>query len=196
MQTKFIQEFWLEIRRRQKTFPFWNVLALHTFWMLPKVLGQNIASIWHQNITKDQELPIWVYPCGIVPTWTSYHIWAVQRNSSRMPWEMGRNVLSIVKWECPGHVALPWLTLWSMRAWEPLKFWELSERDGTWGMCDNYLPAHGLRTPNEAFFSSKSQAYGLGQTIWADKFCGIWGIFVQFISTHFGIGIWIWVAKN
>ena len=24
------------------------------------------------------------------------------------------------------------------------------------------------------------------QTIWADKFWGIWGIFGQFISTHFG----------
>jgi hypothetical protein len=32
-------------------------------------------------------------------------------------------------------------------------------------------------------FSSKS---GLGQTIWVDKFGGIWGIFGQFISTHFG----------
>ena len=27
---------------------------------------------------------------------------------------------------------------------------------------------------------------GLGQTIWADKFWSIWGIFGQFISTHFG----------
>jgi hypothetical protein len=36
---------------------------------------------------------------------------------------------------------------------------------------------------NEAFFSSKSQTFGLGQTIWADKF---WGIFGRFISTHFG----------
>ena len=27
--------------------------------------------------------------------------------------------------------------------------------------------------------------FGLGQTIWADKFWGIWGIFGQFISTHF-----------
>ena len=42
---------------------------------------------------------------------------------------------------------------------------------------------HGLWTPNEAFFSSKSQSCGLGQTIWADKF---WGIFEQFISTQFG----------
>ena len=37
--------------------------------------------------------------------------------------------------------------------------------------------------PNEAFFSSKSQTFGLGQTIWADKFLGIFG---QFVSTHFG----------
>jgi hypothetical protein len=35
-------------------------------------------------------------------------------------------------------------------------------------------------------FSSKSQTFGVGQTIWADKFLGIWGIFGQFISTHFG----------
>ena len=80
--------------------------------------------------------------------------------------------------------------------------------------------ANGLRMLNEAFFSSKSQTLGLGQTIWADKFWGIWGIFERFISTHFGtvsslsmflqktkpfhpyakylfgIGIWIWPAKN
>ena len=36
---------------------------------------------------------------------------------------------------------------------------------------------HGLRTPNEALFSSKSQIFGIGQTIWADNFWGIWGIF-------------------
>ena len=36
------------------------------------------------------------------------------------------------------------------------------------------------------FFSSKSQTFGLGQTIWADKFWGICGIFCQFINTHFG----------
>jgi hypothetical protein len=35
-------------------------------------------------------------------------------------------------------------------------------------------------------FSSKSQTLGLGQTIWADKFWGIWGIFGRFIRTHFG----------
>jgi hypothetical protein len=35
-------------------------------------------------------------------------------------------------------------------------------------------------------FLSKSQTFGLGQTIWADNFWGIWGIFEQFISTHFG----------
>ena len=35
-------------------------------------------------------------------------------------------------------------------------------------------------------FSSKSQTFGLGQTIWADKFWGIWSIFGQFIITHFG----------
>ena len=36
--------------------------------------------------------------------------------------------------------------------------------------------------------SSKSQTVGLGQTIWADKLWGIWGISndLLFISTHFG----------
>ena len=38
--------------------------------------------------------------------------------------------------------------------------------------------------PMKPFFSSKSQTFGLGQTIWADKF---WGIFGRFISIHFGI---------
>ena len=172
MQTKFIREFWLEIRQQQKTFPFWNVLALHTFWMPPKVLGQNIASIWRQNITKDQESPIWDYPYGIVPMWTSYHIWVVPRNSSKMPWEMARNVLSIVKWECPGHVALPWLTLWSMRAWEPSKFWELSERDATWGKVHTFWEGH------EKFAKSPSKLCTIGnygQIYGGDfaKFCGL-----------------------
>ena len=49
-----------------------------------------------------------------------------------------------------------------------------------------YGCTHGLQTPNEAFFSSKSGTFGLGQTNWADKFWGIWGIFGQTISTHFG----------
>ena len=34
--------------------------------------------------------------------------------------------------------------------------------------------AHGLRTRNEALL--KSRSFGLGQTNWADKFWGIWGI--------------------
>jgi hypothetical protein len=34
-------------------------------------------------------------------------------------------------------------------------------------------------------FSLKSQTFGLGQTNWADKFWGIWGIFGRIISTHF-----------
>ena len=39
-------------------------------------------------------------------------------------------------------------------------------------------PIHRQRTPNEALFSSKSQTFGLGQTIWADKFWGIaFGVF-------------------
>ena len=43
----------------------------------------------------------------------------------------------------------------------------------------NTLYHHGLQTPNEAFFSSKSLIFWA----WADKF---WGIFGRFISTHFG----------
>ena len=38
--------------------------------------------------------------------------------------------------------------------------------------------SHGLRMPNEAFFST----FGLGHIIWTDKFWGILGIFDQFIS--------------
>ena len=45
-----------------------------------------------------------------------------------------------------------------------------------------YPLAHGLRTSNEAFF----HAFLLEQTIWPDKFWGMWDIFEQFISTHFG----------
>ena len=37
-----------------------------------------------------------------------------------------------------------------------------------------------------SFFSLKSRCFGLGQTYWADKFWGIWGIFCQTISIHFG----------
>ena len=40
--------------------------------------------------------------------------------------------------------------------------------------------------PMKPFFSSKYQNFGLGQTIWADKFWGIWGTFGPFISNHFG----------
>ena len=36
-----------------------------------------------------------------------------------------------------------------------------------------------------SLFSSKSQTYGLGQTIWTNTFWGIWGIFGRFISTNF-----------
>ena len=37
----------------------------------------------------------------------------------------------------------------------------------------------------EPFFSEIPK-YGLGQTIWMNNCWGIWGIFAQFISTHFG----------
>ena len=45
---------------------------------------------------------------------------------------------------------------------------------------------HRIQTPNEAFFHQNPKLFWLGQTIWADKSWGIWGIFGQFISTHFG----------
>ena len=48
------------------------------------------------------------------------------------------------------------------------------------------MSGHGLRTPNEALLSSNSLTFGLGQTIWADKFWGICCIFGRFISAHFG----------
>jgi hypothetical protein len=37
-----------------------------------------------------------------------------------------------------------------------------------------------------SLFSLKARTFELGQTNWADKFWGIWGIFRQTISTHFG----------
>ena len=43
------------------------------------------------------------------------------------------------------------------------------------------------------FFSSKSQTFGLGQVIWAGKFWGISGVFVRFISSHFGTSFIVWV---
>ena len=45
---------------------------------------------------------------------------------------------------------------------------------------------HRLRTPNamKPFFI-EIQNFWVGQTDWADKFWGIWGIFGQTISTHF-----------
>ena len=38
-----------------------------------------------------------------------------------------------------------------------------------------------------SLFPLKFRTFGLGQTNWADKFWGIWGIFSQFISTQFGV---------
>ena len=45
---------------------------------------------------------------------------------------------------------------------------------------------HGLQTPRETFFFENPKLFGLEQTNWAQNFKGIWGIFCQFISTHFG----------
>ena len=46
----------------------------------------------------------------------------------------------------------------------------------------------GARTTDSqwSLFSAKSQTFVLEQTIWADKFLAIWGIFGRFISIHFG----------
>jgi hypothetical protein len=49
-----------------------------------------------------------------------------------------------------------------------------------------WMEDHGLRTPNEAFFSSKSKLFGLDRQFGNLNF-GAFGIFFgQFISTHFG----------
>ena len=48
----------------------------------------------------------------------------------------------------------------------------------------NYWYLKSLPTPDEALFI-KIPNFGLGQTIWADKFWVISGIFDQCISTHF-----------
>ena len=48
-------------------------------------------------------------------------------------------------------------------------------------LLKHYVRRHGLRTPNDAFFFKIPNFCA-----WADKFWGIWGIFKQFISTHFG----------
>ena len=50
---------------------------------------------------------------------------------------------------------------------------------------DRDVAIHGLRTPNEAFFHQNQELLD-GQTNWADKVWGIWGIFGRTISTHFG----------
>ena len=47
---------------------------------------------------------------------------------------------------------------------------------------------HGLRTPRESFFQ-KFEAFGLGQTNWAEIFWGIWGIFGKTISTI--LALWV-----
>ena len=50
-------------------------------------------------------------------------------------------------------------------------------------------PGHFTSQTTDAqwsLFSLKSRTFGPGQTKWANKFWGIWGIFRQTISTHFG----------
>ena len=43
-----------------------------------------------------------------------------------------------------------------------------------------------VKSLDHRLFSSKSQTFVLGQTIWVDKFWDIWGICSKFISTNFG----------
>ena len=50
--------------------------------------------------------------------------------------------------------------------------------------CTQYIPRN--TDAQRSLFSPKYQTFGLGQTIWANKFWGIWGIFGQFISTLSG----------
>ena len=54
--------------------------------------------------------------------------------------------------------------------------------------CIKFEKCFSARTKDAqwSLFSSKSQTFGLGHTNWPDEFWGIWGIFGQFISTHFG----------
>ena len=56
------------------------------------------------------------------------------------------------------------------------------------GRVNDPIELHTARTTDAqwSLFSSKFQFFGLGQTILADKFLAIWGIFGRFISTHFG----------
>ena len=49
----------------------------------------------------------------------------------------------------------------------------------------HFTSRHGPWTPRESFFR-KSHTFGLGQTNWTENLGGIWGIFGQSISTHFG----------
>ena len=59
-------------------------------------------------------------------------------------------------------------------------------------LCSASYPVTETMTANKDYgrtmkhFSLKSRIFGLGQTNQADKFWGIWGIFCQTISTHFG----------
>ena len=56
-------------------------------------------------------------------------------------------------------------------------------------VCSKFAYHHDARTTDaqRSLFSLKYRTFGLGQTNWVDKFWGIWGIFGQTISTHFGI---------
>ena len=73
---------------------------------------------------------------------------------------------------------------WVFSAWHP-QFLALLRN--TWLLCSIFA-CNAARTTDAqwSLFSSKSQTLGLGQTNWADKFLGLWGIFGQFISIHFG----------
>jgi hypothetical protein len=62
---------------------------------------------------------------------------------------------------------------------------------GSWRGIPIIMPCphswHQEYEPNgRPIFSLKSRTFGLGQTNWAYQFWGIWDIFSQTISTHFG----------
>ena len=47
-----------------------------------------------------------------------------------------------------------------------------SEAGGAF-FCSLDAHCHGIRTPNDALFSSKSQTFGMEQTFWAEKASGV-----------------------
>ena len=67
--------------------------------------------------------------------------------------------------------------------------WPLAEpcarTHGTQSLCAAFRIHHGQRTPNKAFFYWNSKPFDLGRQFGQINFRVFWGIFGQFISTHF-----------